>query len=184
MLNRHAYEWLGIAAIAAPVLLAAGCDRSRTVSDDEKDKIIASFKIPNPDLSKLSDGLREMMRGTRRLVVEDPGATEDVFSLGARYYVHGFPAEAKQCFTYLTRLEPDKVAWWYYLGLDEELMANKAGAIAAFEKALKLDGSYEPLYLRLADLQAADHPEIAAKRFAEALERNPYSASAQYGLGL
>ncbi len=106
-----------------------------------------------------------------------------VANLGALYYVHGFPAEAADCFVRVTELQPEMMRAWYYLGLAREATGDTGGALRAYERALACQEDYAPVQMRLAGLLLERDAQRAAELYRRVIERYPAEARGHYGLG-
>lgn len=72
------------------------------------------------------------------------------FFMGETYRILKKLNHAEIAYTTSVRLEPSMPLWWYRLGLARELLEDKSGAKAAFNKALSLWPSYKDAKAALA----------------------------------
>lgn len=72
------------------------------------------------------------------------------FFMGETYRILNKLNHAEIAYTTSVRLEPGLPLWWYRLGLARELLEDKSGAQAAFNKALSLWPSYKDAKTALA----------------------------------
>jgi tetratricopeptide (TPR) repeat protein len=173
-------------AAAALLCVGGGCERKSAEPNAPASQptVEEAFTPPRVNMIALPLGLQERIRALRQAVELSPDNPDRVGALGAVYFVHGSPEAAAQCFARARDLAPDAMHWWYYLGLASGRAGQRDQAIAAFEKALELDASYAPSYVRLAELLSASDPDRAVKLARRALELNPKNATAVYVLGL
>jgi tetratricopeptide (TPR) repeat protein len=172
---------LAVLMLMSLVILFTACERPDGAGGGAA---AAPFKLPEVDVSGLSEGLQGRLAELRAAVTKSPEDADQMGALGAIYYVHEFPEAAVACFTRARELSPETMHWWYYSGLAYERAAQPEQAIAAYERGLELDADYGPLYVRLAGLLVGSDRERAERLCQRALELNPDNATAMVTLGL
>lgn len=112
---------------------------------------------------------------------EDSGASG---RLGMVLQAYGLLQEAEVCYRRAAQLEPDSFEWTYYLGAVEADQGRCDAATSTLRLTLRIDPSYVPAKLRLANcLLASADWDTSTKLYAEIVEQHPDSAEAYYGLG-
>ena len=142
-------------------------------------------KLSPNDMAGMSMSLEIKIASAYREASNSSGNPLNLRRLAALYYVHGFPRQAAECFEHLTKVQSNVEGAWYYLGLARVKAEQVPRAIAAFEKVITFEQglTYQPAYIRLADLVIPDDPDRAGELYQRAIELNPLNALAHYGLG-
>lgn len=173
---------LALSALTPLVFAFGACEKPD--GSGGKDGVITPFALPEVDVSGLPEGLQGELAQLRDDVTKSPEDADQVGSLAAIYYVHGFADAAVACFTRAKELSPQTMHWWYYAGLAHERAAEPEKAIEAYQGALELDADYGPLYVRLGRLLVESDRTRAARLCERALELNAQDATAIFTLGL
>lgn len=79
-----------------------------------------------------------------------------LLNAGVAHYQNDKPVEAVEKFEMATTILPEKPNTWKYLGSARAQAGNNAGAIAAFKKAIELEGSDWESYYQMANLYYAE----------------------------
>lgn len=104
-------------------------------------------------------------------------------ALSRLYHANGFYNEAIRCYEGLQRLEPGEARWPHLLASILGGFGRLDEALLLCQRATDLAPGYLPARLRLGDiLLKAGRPTLAAKTYAEALERDPGHPYALFGL--
>ncbi|MBN2561904.1 MAG: tetratricopeptide repeat protein [Phycisphaerae bacterium] len=188
------------AVMAAVFALLVSCDRKdeehppKPASSQPKPKAVSArpsdrpaatqaFHIPEIELVGVPGAIVNEAAAAVAAARESPDDPQKTGELGMMYFVGDSSVAAAACFARAAQLDPESFRWWYYLALARERMYDLQGAIAAYEKALALDGSYVPVLIRLADLLIESSGGRAAALYRRALELDPNEARAYFGLG-
>jgi tetratricopeptide (TPR) repeat protein len=141
-------------------------------------------EFPRLTLDNFSPGIREQIQEAYSLArshAEDAGASG---KLGMVLETYGLLQEAAICYQRAMQLEPNSLQWTYYLGAVEAEQGHCDTATATLRIALRIEPTYVPAKLRLANcLLASADWDASEKLYAEAAEQNPDNADAHYGLG-
>lgn len=166
------------------LLLAGPGSVALGVAAGAEDPAPALPEIPAAVLESLSGDLQSRLAGLYRESRERPGDPEAVGRLGMLLHAYEQYALAEKCYRRALHLQPDGVAWAYYLGVVFTLRGDPAAAAEAFRRALQLRPDYLPVRLKLADaLLAAHRLEEAEELYAAVVREFPKSPWAHYGLG-
>jgi len=113
-----------------------------------------------------------------------PQSTEAAGKLGMILQCYGKYELAKACYRRALGLKPDAFRWAYYLGNVEAWIGKTRDAIGDIQRALKIDETYTPARVRLAELlfETGDMDQ-SRQAFEAALRRDARLASAYFGLG-
>jgi len=118
---------------------------------------------------------------TARKNLDDPAA---IGALGLLYLAKNVPGPAAlRCFVRAIDLEPNAMRWHYYTGYTYVRDGMPDKALAAYERAIELDPSYAPSYVKVADLIIEEDLDRAAALYQKAAELDPRYAEARFGLG-
>jgi len=158
-------------------------DPAQTAGDDSERTSDVEFEMPEVDVSGLTPGLRDRLNVIRDKVRQEPQTVEALGTLGAVYFVHGFPEASIACFEHATAMMPYVMQWQYSLGMAYERLDRTEKAAEAFQRALELDADYVPVYVRLAATLVEREAARAANLCQRALELEPENAVAMYTLG-
>jgi tetratricopeptide (TPR) repeat protein len=141
-------------------------------------------ELPRLTLDNFSSGIREQIGEAysfARSHAHDAGASG---RLGMVLQAYGLLQEAVVCYRRAAQLEPISFQWTYYLGAVEADQGHCDTAISTLRLALRIDPSYVPAKLRLANcLLASADWDVSGKLFAEIVAHRPDNADAYYGLG-
>ena len=141
--------------------------------------------IPQPaDLALVSETrLLQATESAQKAVAEAPDTAETWGGLGNVYLVHGWEAEAAQCYRRAVNISPTEFRWFYYLGLST-YKTNAQIAVGAFKTAIALDPKYPPLYVNYAHaLRRLGQFEEARQQLLHVIELDPNNPFAELALG-
>ena len=137
--------------------------------------------VPQPsDIAHVEEQrLLAAVKTAQKALIEAPKDTTAWGQLGNVYFVHGWEAEAAQCYRSAIEIAPTEFHWLYYLGLITYKVDPQAAAQTLAE-AIKLDPHYAPAHIyRAAALRSLGHLEQAKTHLetANALDpQNPYAS--------
>ena len=137
--------------------------------------------VPQPgDIDHVEEQrLLVAVQAAQKALIEAPKDTTAWGQLGSIYFVHGWEAEAAQCYRSAIEIAPTEFHWLYYLGLITYKVDPQAAAQTLAE-AIKLDPHYAPAHIyRAAALRSLGHLEQAKTHLetANALDpQNPYAS--------
>lgn len=139
--------------------------------------------IPSPDIEKLNEAaVRDELREARDFAMANQTIPRAVGNFGMACFVYDFDNEARDCFLIATALAPRAHRWAYYMAMAHENVGDQDLAIEAYERAIELDPSYQPAYVRLAKLMLDVDTERACELYEIANELMPDEARATWGL--
>ena len=144
-----------------------------------------AIAIPEPaDLAQLSDSrLVQAVEVAQKAVAESPKSAESWGHLGNVYVIHGWHAEAAQCYHRAIEIAPEEFRWFYYLGRSLEEFDPAASAVA-LARAIALDAKYAPAYLFYAyALMKLERFEEAQRHLERTAELDPLNPFAMLRLG-
>jgi len=127
-----------------------------------------------------------------RAVVEDaldaaqaaPTSPSTVARLGMVLHAYDKFEGAARCYERALDLQPGQFAWLYYLGLVRAKLGRHDEALDALRQAVRVDPSYAPARLHLADvLLATGEVEDSRARYDALTREHPGLVHAVYGLG-
>jgi len=191
------------ALVLSGVLSACGGDTTPAPSGDPALPISAlpsSSDLPRPDLAGFEPEIQRQVEALRRRVEElrgraarDPAArsalAEALGDLGNQYHAFLFLEAAESCYRQAAEVDPRDFRWPYYRGVTLAHRGRDAEAVPLFEHAR--DRVPEPrraerlaTHIRLGDLHLKlGQVEEARTSFRRAVEIEPRSAAASFGLG-
>lgn len=140
------------------------------------------FEMPTIDFVGIPSALRTEIEKTLDAARKSPGNPTLVGGLGMLYYAASSPLAAAQCFDRATQLQPQAFRWWYYLGLAHIDSYEIDGAVKALTHAARIDPSYAPAWIELAQQMAERDPAAARQYFEKALAIQNGSARAWRGM--
>ncbi len=132
--------------IIAAILLGFLLNQINRETPDVEDSLLEAELIMGiPSIPNLAGWPKELLAELRRVhdgfsIPEE--RTAALARLGELYFSNGFYGEAVQCFSALTRIQPENARWPYYLGTATRDYQDKSVAIESFEHAMKLDDTY------------------------------------------
>ena len=113
--------------------------------------------VPQLNTENFLPKVRANIESALKAALANPDDAATVGKLGMLLSAHNLMAAAAQCFERARALEPKSFRWTYYLATSQ---TDQEKSITALEEGLRLDPSYVPARLRLADLLlAANRPE-------------------------
>ena len=137
--------------------------------------------VPQLNTENFLPKVRANIESALKAAIANPDDAATVGKLGMLLSAHNQMAAAAQCFERARALEPKSFRWTYYLATSQ---TDQEKSITALEEGLRLDPSYVPARLRLADLLlAANRPEKSRIEYEAVLQAKPRSPQAHYGFG-
>ncbi len=136
------------------------------------------------NLDELEPAVRDQISRAYEEARQKPEDGALAGKLGMILQVYGKYELAESCYLRAQALDSRSFRWTYYLGNVEGWLGKHGQAIEHLREALKMDGSYAPARVRLAQLLFdSGDIEQSARIYREAVEQNPRMASAHLGLG-
>jgi tetratricopeptide (TPR) repeat protein len=140
--------------------------------------------LPRPNLVTFSPEVRRQIEEAYAEARHDP---QDAFAngrLGMVLQTYSLLQEAASAYQRASHFAPTEFRWIYYLGQVQAAAGHCDAAIVSLQSALRLDPSYIPAQLRLADcFVAAAQWDKAAELYTSVLKSEPDNAAAHYGMG-
>ncbi len=167
--------------LLAAVLGAGGAGAYAWHRAHQRAEVFAAAIPAVPDLSLWPEPMRRRVEAAERKLAEQP--LEGLAELSRLYHANGFFAEAAQCYTGLTRLQPREPRWFHLHATILAGYGDNAPALALWQRTVELAPDYVPARLRLGDvhLRQADFA-AAAQVYREILAAHPNEPYAQLGL--
>lgn len=141
-------------------------------------------ELPRLTLDNFSPGTRQQIEEAYAFAgshAEDASANG---KLGMVLQTYGLLQEAAICYRRAMQLDPGSFQWKYYLGAVEADQGRCDTAASTLRLALRIDTTYVPAKLRLANCLLASTDWDASERlYADIAEQHPDNADAWYGLG-
>jgi tetratricopeptide (TPR) repeat protein len=140
--------------------------------------------LPRLDADHFDASIRERVRTAYELVKADPDDAAKNGDLAMLMHAHNQYEHAETFYRRAQRREPSALNWTYYLGFVQQRQGQHEDAAANFRAALKIDSSYGPARLRLADsLLALGQLDESGELYESVIDANSGIAEAHYGLG-
>ena len=140
--------------------------------------------LPTLDLGGLPTEVHSQVQQAYDSAREHAGDAEASGKLGMLLDLYNRPEEAAACYQRAHDLDPGTFKWLYYRGVLLAKQKKSAEAVESFREALRLDPTYLPVRLKLAEnLLAAGVMDDSQQVYSGILEQFPDSAEAYYGLG-
>ena len=140
--------------------------------------------LPTLDLGGLPTEVHSQVQQAYDSAREHAGDAEASGKLGMLLDLYNRPEEAAACYQRAHDLDPGTFKWLYYRGMLLAKQKKSAEAVESFREALRLDPTYLPVRLKLAEnLLAAGVMDDSQQVYSGILEQFPDSAEAYYGLG-
>ncbi|NOT01085.1 MAG: tetratricopeptide repeat protein [Phycisphaerales bacterium] len=137
---------------------------------------------PFPDVSGLESAVVDRIIDRRNAVVNELRSAAAWGRLGAALEVHEFVAEAIICYDRAAELAPDDFRWPYFAGC-ALLQSDPGRATDLLQRAVRLNPTYLPARIRLADaLLSAGQVIDADRHYRESLRLDPNNAHVHLGL--
>ncbi len=134
-----------------------------------------------PDLSLWPEPIRRRVEAAERKLAEQP--LEGLAELSRLYHANGFFAEAAQCYTGLTQLQPREPRWFHLHATILAGYGDTGPALLLWERTVALAPDYLPARLRLADVYLKRNDfAAAAKEYRAILAGTPDEAYATLGV--
>ena len=167
--------------LLAAVLGAGGAGAYAWHRAHQRAEVFAAAIPAVPDLSLWPEPMRRRVEAAERKLAEQP--LEGLAELSRLYHANGFFADAAQCYTGLTRLQPREPRWFHLHATILAGYGDNAPALALWQRTVELAPDYVPARLRLGDvhLRQADFA-AAAQVYREILAAHPNEPYAQLGL--
>ena len=162
----------GIAACALALLLAFRSGLLRRGPE-----------VPDPDRSAMEPQVAAKIEKGRETVLAAPESSEAWGRLAMVLHAHGLEREAAACYRRASELSPGEFRWTYLLA-HALRDADAVAALAAAEAASRLNPAYASAYvLRAQLLETSNQRDQALEQYRKAVELDPESAMAEFGLG-
>jgi len=140
--------------------------------------------LPTLDLGGLPTEVRSQVQQAYDSAREHSGDAEASGKLGMLLDLYNRPEEAAACYQRAHDLDPGTFKWLYYRGMLLAKQKKSAEAVESFGEALRVDPTYLPVRLKLAEnLLAAGKIDDSQQVYSAILKEFPDSAEAHYGLG-
>ena len=141
--------------------------------------------VPQPsDIAHVEEQrLLVAVNAAQQALIDAPKDASAWGALGNVYFVHGWEAEAAQCYRGAVEIVPTEFHWLYYLGLTT-YKVNPEAALHVLAEAITLDPHYAPAHIyRAAALRSLGHLEQAKIHLETANELDPQNPYASLWLG-
>jgi len=148
--------------------------------------------IPRPELGAMEDAPRrriEALQAALERLQADPAASDaelaEAFGeLGRHFQAFELADAAEEAYERAHELSPDDVRWTYFLALVQHAEGDLETAVGNYRASLSDPRNRLPTLIHLGDaLLALDRVDEAEDAYRRALELDPESAAAHYGLG-
>jgi tetratricopeptide (TPR) repeat protein len=140
--------------------------------------------LPTVKLEAFQPTIREEVEKALKAARSDPEDAAKVGELAMVLHAHQQNASAEACYERCRILEPMKFDWEYLLASVRAEQGKNEQAIENYRRSLKIDSTYTPAKVKLADLLLATGNLAEAEgQYRAALEDDEKSAIAWYGLG-
>ena len=148
--------------------------------------------IPRPDLSNLEPQVREQLTAVaqtlEQMKPEVTGPIEEIATLfgeaGRHYHAYEMMDSARACYANAVLLDPTRFEWVYLLASLYRDEGLNDWAIHYFGQAYRISDQYVPIYIQFGELYLEQGELDKSKAgFSMALEKNPESAAACFGIG-
>ena len=140
--------------------------------------------LPTLDLGDFPNEVRSQVQQAYDSAREHSGDAEASGKLGMLLDLYNRPEGAAACYQRAHDLDPGTFKWLYYRGMLLAKQKKSAEAVESLREALRLDPTYLPVRLRLAEnLLAAGKMDDSRQIYSGILIEFPDSAEAHYGLG-
>jgi tetratricopeptide (TPR) repeat protein len=144
----------------------------------------AAERLPELDAENFDESIREQIRAAYKQVEAAPNDAGKNGDLAMLLHAHSQFESAEAFYRRAKREAPSALNWTYYIGIVQQRQAKHEDAAAHFRAALRIDPSYGPARLRLAEsLLALQQLDEAGELYESVIEANPDIAEAHYGLG-
>ena len=144
----------------------------------------ATPDIPVPQLNGVVPAVRERIQSAADEARKRPNDAQAVGRYGMVLEAHDQFSLAVPVLSRAARLEPGRFDWLYYLAIAYGNLGKSQEAIAAMDKALRIEPDYVPLRLRHAEALLAEGNADASKaEYQRVIAENPNDAAAHLGLG-
>jgi tetratricopeptide (TPR) repeat protein len=173
-------SWRGFLILAAtivcPSLIVQGEDQAKPPGD-----LLPAAQL---DLEQFEPAIRDQIGQAYEEALSKPQDGRAVGRLGMMFQVYGKYELAETCYVRARALEPGSARWPYYLAIVEKALGKNELAIAHLQEALKIDGSYAPARVRLAQLLLdAGDPRQSEAVCRAVIAQNNHLATAYFALG-
>ncbi len=152
-------------------------------SSSARPDIAALPPIPEIEYDRINEEpVRAELREYRERALKNPTSAQAAGELGMKCFVYDFDEESLASFERAAALAPDSLQWAYYLAMSHESAVETDRAIQWYERAIEIDPSYQPAYVRLAMIMLDIDRERACTLFDQADRLMPNEARATWGL--
>ena len=141
--------------------------------------------VPQPsDIAHVEEQrLLVAVKTAQKALIDAPKDATTWGALGNIYFVHGWKAEAAQCYRSAVEIVPNEFHWLYYLGLTT-YKVNPEVAAQVLAEAIELDPQYAPAHIyRAAALRSLGHLKQAKVHLETTNELDPQNPYASLWLG-
>ena len=140
--------------------------------------------FPRLTLDGVSGGIRDQIQEAYNYASAHPKQAQASGALGMILQTYGLPHEAKIYYQYAADLEPKEFRWTYYLGVVEADQGDCEQATSNLQRALRIDASYVPAKLKLANcLLASAEWDASQELYDDIVKQDADNPDAYYGLG-
>ena len=154
-------------------------------SEGVKHRTLMPNWVPQPsDIERVEEHrLLAAVETAQKRLVEAPKDATAWGELGNIYFVHGWEAEAAECYQSAVEIAPNEFRWLYYLGMTTYKIDPQV-AVQALGEAIKLDSQYAPAHVyRAAALRSLGHLEQAKTHLVTANKLDSLNPFASLWLG-
>ncbi len=139
--------------------------------------------LPKLDLLGLGEEESKIIGKAYTTAQEKPSDPEAVGEVGILCQRYSKISAGIQFLELAAKLAPRDMKWQYYLGLALEESFEFSRALEAYRAANRIDPTYAPVMLRMADLLREKEPAEAMAVYRKAAEHSPRDARAYFGMG-
>ena len=140
--------------------------------------------FPRLSIEGVSGPIRDQIRKAYNNAMAHPKEAQASGALGMTLQTYGLAEEAKKYYQYAAELEPSEFRWTYYLGVVEADQGHCEQAMSHLHLALRIDESYVPAKLKLANcLLASAEWDASQELYNQIVKQDADNADAYYGLG-
>ncbi len=170
----HLYSEIGESALADD-------SNQKVDADGNRHNVLTPNWVPQPsDMARVEEQrLLAVVKTAQTALIDAPKDATAWGQLGNVYFVHGWEAEAAECYRRAIEIAPTEFRWLYYLGLITYKVDPQA-ATQTLAEAIKLDPRYAPAHIyRAAALRSLGRLAQAKTHLETANEldpRNPYAS--------
>ncbi len=168
-------------SISLLLLSTTNCERSGDVPNGEP--TVEPFVIPAVDISELPAAENLRLTAAIEKARANPSSAALLGKLGQGLFTNQYTTAAQQCFEQAHRIDPETFRWPYFAAIANEKELDVDSAIANYTRAIDVDPTYAPTYLRLADILLESDFNRAYELYQKAMERLPDHPRVHFGIG-